>query len=71
MTAAGCIPHTDAMETLETGLERPLILHVSGDFPDPFEPFKTRVIETLLALTDIPVRHRVISINRVSPGFDL
>ncbi|MEM9312226.1 MAG: glycosyltransferase [Pseudomonadota bacterium] len=68
MTAAGCIPHTDAMETLETGLERPLILHVSGDFPDPFEPFKTRVIETLLALTDIPLRHRVISINRVSPG---
>ena len=48
--------------------DRPRILHVSGDFPDPIEPFKTRVIETLLSLTQSAFEHRVISINRTAPS---
>lgn len=46
----------------------PLILHVSGDFPDPIEPFKTPVIRDLIDLTSDSFDHRVISINRVSPS---
>jgi len=47
---------------------RPFILHVSGDFPDPIEPHKTKVIGTLLNLTDSQFDHEVVSINRRSPG---
>lgn len=50
------------------GSVRPKVLHLSGDFPDPFEPFKTPVISKLLELTRDQFDHRVISINRVSPG---
>lgn len=48
--------------------ERPLVLHISGDFPDPFEPFKTPVIRQLIDLTHDAFDHRVISINRAQPG---
>lgn len=44
------------------------ILHVSGDFPDPIEPFKTPVIKSFLDLTAHRFDHKVISINRASPG---
>lgn len=44
------------------------ILHVSGDFPDPIEPFKTPVIKSFLDLTSASFDHEVISINRHSPG---
>jgi len=47
--------------------DRPLILHVSGDFPDPFERFKTPVIRQLIELTGQAFEHRVVSINRVAP----
>ena len=46
----------------------PLILHLSGDFPDPFERFKTPVIRDLLTLTEGRFEHRVISINRAQPS---
>lgn len=48
--------------------KKPLILHVSGDFPDPVEPFKTKAIRGLIDLTEARFAHRVVSINRVSPG---
>lgn len=44
------------------------ILHVSGDFPDPIEPFKTPVIKSLLGLTANMFDHQVLSINRASPS---
>ena len=44
------------------------ILHVSGDFPDTIAPFKTPVIKSFLELTADAFNHRVVSINRASPG---
>ena len=44
------------------------ILHVSGDYPDPIEPFKTPVIKSFLDLTEADFDHRVVSINRISPS---
>lgn len=44
------------------------ILHVSGDYPDPIEPFKTPVIRSFLDLTDGNFDHRVFSINRKTPS---
>ncbi|WP_298300685.1 glycosyltransferase family 4 protein [uncultured Erythrobacter sp.] len=44
------------------------ILHVSGDFPDPIEAFKTPVIKSLLELTADTFQHEVISLNRVTPS---
>lgn len=46
----------------------PHIVHVSGDFPDPFNPTKTPVIRSLIELTDDRFAHQVVSINRVSPS---
>ena len=48
--------------------DRPSIVHVSGDFPDPIDPFKTPVIRTLVDLTSDRFRHYVFSINRKSGG---
>lgn len=53
-----------------TAIERDMtsrILHVSGDYPDPIEPFKTPVIKGFLDLTDEAFGHRVVSINRTTP----
>lgn len=44
------------------------ILHLSGDFPDPFDDRKTQVIRRLVDLTKDRFQHEVVSINRVSPG---
>ncbi len=41
--------------------------HVSADFPDMVQSHKTPVIERLVALATEPMRHRVLSLNRVSP----
>ena len=49
------------------GRLRPLILHVSADFPDPIDGGKTKVIRSLLEMTGDQFRHRVISINRIAP----
>lgn len=49
------------------GRDRPYILHICGDFPDPIEPFKTGVIKTLVEMTANDFDHRVVSINRTSP----
>lgn len=49
-------------------MNRPKILHVSGDFPDSVDPAKTLVIRTLLELTDDSFEHHLVSINRKSPG---
>lgn len=56
------------MAALPKKSERPLVVHVSADFPDPIKPFKTPVIKKLIELTDFSFDHRVISINRTSPG---
>lgn len=53
-----------ALRSTEAG---PRVVHVSGDFPDPFNPAKTPVIRSLLELTDDQFAHDVISLNRVSP----
>ena len=47
---------------------RPIILHISGDFPDPIKPTKTPVVERIIELTRARFDHHVISINRRSPG---
>ena len=40
------------------------ILHISGDYPDPLAPAKTRAVSNLLAM--VPEHdHRVVSMNRV------
>lgn len=44
------------------------ILHLSGDYPDPIEAFKTPVIRTLVDLTRDQFGHNVLSLNRRSPG---
>lgn len=46
----------------------PAVLHLSGDFPDPIDSFKTPVIRSLLDLTASDFSHRVVSINRKSPS---
>ena len=44
------------------------ILHVTADFPDPVDAFKTTVVRTLVELTKDRFRHEVISLNRRSPA---
>lgn len=44
------------------------IVHLSADYPDPVEPFKTPVIKTLIDLTGSKFQHEVLSLNRRSPG---
>lgn len=44
-----------------------MILHVTGDFPDPIAANKTEVIRRLLDLTSDRFDHRVVAINRTSP----
>ncbi|MGB3711699.1 MAG: glycosyltransferase [Erythrobacter sp.] len=46
---------------------KPLVLHVSGDFPDSLESAKTPVIRRLIDLTADRFDHHVVSLNRVSP----
>ncbi len=43
-------------------------MHISGDFPDPFDQAKTPVIRSLVDLTSGIFDHYVISINRKSPN---
>lgn len=43
-------------------------MHLTGDFPDPVDFFKTRVIERFLDLTSASFDHSVFSINRISPS---
>lgn len=52
-----------------TVLERPRILHLSADFPDPLNAAKTPVIERLIDLVSDQYRHHVISLNRRQPTF--
>lgn len=59
-------PHPAKPGQLAT--ERFHILHVSGDYPDTIEAFKTPVIRTLVQLTRGIFDHEVYSINRRSPS---
>ena len=59
---------TDSAPKRSGSRHLPLVLHVSGDFPDPIEPFKTRAICSLIDLTAGHFNHEVVSINRVSPS---
>ena len=54
-------------EGLRPGGGRPAVLHLSADFPDPIEPFKTPVIADLVAMTSDRFRNRVLSLNRAPP----
>ncbi len=49
----------------DEGRTRAKVLHVTADFPDPFEMEKTKVIQHFVDLTKEKFAHRVISINRV------
>ncbi|MES2302989.1 MAG: glycosyltransferase family 4 protein [Pseudomonadota bacterium] len=44
------------------------VLHVSGDYPDSIDSFKTPVIKTLIALTRTQFHHDVLSLNRRNPA---
>lgn len=46
------------------------ILHVSADFPDHFAPAKTPAIRNVINLVKDRFEHRILSLNRVAPGFD-
>ena len=48
--------------------QRPILLHISGDFPDAFSNEKTSAFQRLFSLTGDQFDHRVVSINRVTPG---
>ncbi len=61
-TKGVCVTSSDAKSKPQ------LVLHVSGDFPDPIQPLKTPVINRLVDLTNDAFEHRVISINRRSPN---
>lgn len=45
------------------------VLHLSGDYPDTFDSFKTPVIRTLVELTLSKFDHDVLSINRRNPAW--
>lgn len=49
--------------------ERPSIVHVTADHPDPIVPRKTTAIADLIALTDTAFDNRILSINRTRPSF--
>jgi len=67
--AATCGDRRDGQSAISNGsTARPNIVHVSGDFPDPFDGFKTPVIRDLVELTSDSFRHDVVSINRHTPG---
>lgn len=55
-------------DPLSEHARRPKILHLSGDFPDPINPDKTPVVARLIDLVGDRYDHRVISLNRQSPG---
>ena len=44
---------------------KPLILHISGDYPDQITPDKTRAIAALVEGSAAHFEHRVSSLNRV------
>lgn len=44
------------------------IVHVSGDFPDSWNPGKTPVVRSLIELVEDRFDHRIISLNRASPA---
>jgi glycosyltransferase involved in cell wall biosynthesis len=46
-------------------MSRPLVVHISGDFPDAVQPRKTRAIAALVEGTTDAFEHRVYSLNRV------
>lgn len=51
-------------------MDRKTIVHVSGDFPDPLEPVKTRSVKNLVEATD-GYRHVIYSLNRVGGRSDI
>lgn len=65
------VSHSEACVTMpgegSAASAKPRILHLSGDFPDTIDRFKTPVIRTLLDLTNDAFEHDVISLNRCSP----
>lgn len=44
------------------------IVHISGDFPDCWQPAKTAVVRSLVDLLGDRFDHQVISLNRAAPG---
>lgn len=48
--------------------DRPLIVHLSCDYPDAVQPRKTRAVAALVDGTGDRFDHRVYSLNRISSG---
>jgi glycosyltransferase involved in cell wall biosynthesis len=46
-------------------MSRPLVVHISADFPDAVQPRKTRAVAALVEGTADAFEHRVYSLNRV------
>jgi glycosyltransferase involved in cell wall biosynthesis len=44
------------------------IVHISGDYPDCWQPAKTAVVRSLVDLLGDRFDHQVISLNRAAPG---
>lgn len=49
-------------------MRSPLVVHITGDFPDSIDRNKTKVIGSLLDLTAAQFEHRALSLNRASIG---
>ena len=50
-------------------LMKPLIVHLSADYPDAWQPRKTRAVAALIEGTAGTFDHRVYSLNRVNGGW--
>lgn len=53
---------------LKPGAARRSLLHVSADFPDAFDGRKTPAVRNLVELVANDFDHRVLSLNRSTPG---
>lgn len=50
-------------------IDKPRIVHVSADFPDPTGDAKTPAIKSLIELTEGKFENRVLSLSRVGAGY--
>ena len=53
---------------MSDGPLRPVVLHLTGDYPDPFDRAKTPAIRSFISLTRDRFDHLVVSINRQAPS---
>lgn len=53
-----------------SGNKRPVVVHITADFPDAVSSAKTRAISALIEQTDADFAHRIYSLNRVGGNAD-